>query len=170
MILLIMEMAFTLFWKKDGPGGFMSQWFQSKFTVDAQEFTTAEQYMMYRKALLFNDSGVAAKILDTKSPRTVKSLGRQVQGFRESVWKDHREQIVYDGNYAKFSQSEMLKKLLLDTGESILAEASPYDMIWGIGLDPKHKNAKNPVAWPGKNLLGNALMAVRSAIRQEAEN
>lgn len=40
----------------------------------------------------------------------------------------------------KFSQNENLKKQLLDTNDDILADASPYDKIYGIGMYPENKN------------------------------
>ena len=38
-----------------------------------------------------------------------------------------REDIVYRGNLAKFGQNEELRKALLETGDSVLVEASPLD-------------------------------------------
>ena len=34
----------------------------------------------------------------------------------------------------KVEQNEDVKDLLLATGDKIIAEASPYDTIWGIGM------------------------------------
>ncbi len=49
-------------------------------------------------------------------------------------------------------------------GDRILVEASPVDKIWGIGLAADHTDAMFPEKWPGLNLLGIALMEVRSRI------
>jgi ribA/ribD-fused uncharacterized protein len=54
-----------------------------------------------------------------------------------------------------------LKHQLIDTKDSILVEASPYDKIWGIGLDEKDAKIK---IWKGENLLGNALMDIRDIL------
>ncbi|WP_219999767.1 NADAR domain-containing protein [Gilliamella apicola] len=37
--------------------------------------------------------------------------------------------MFYQGNFAKFNQNEHLKKILLSTGNKILVEASPHDII-----------------------------------------
>ena len=151
---------YHLFWT--GP---FSQWNNSEFVVDGQKYVTAEQYMMHKKALLFNDKNTADKIIKSDSPATQKSLGRKVKGFDEKIWRKHREQIVYDGNYAKFSQNEYLLKELLDTGDKILVEASPVDKIWGIGLAEENKDAYNPVKWRGLNLLGKVLTQVKHDLK-----
>ena len=68
------------------------------------------------------------------------------------------------GNLLKFSQSSELERILLDTGDAILVEASPYDRIWGIGMKEDHRNATKPELWKGQNLLGRALMDVRAML------
>jgi hypothetical protein len=69
-------------------------------------------------------------------------------------------------NVAKFSQNRDLKTALLDTSSKTLVEASPLDVIWGIGLD-KSTALQTPVSqWRGLNLLGQILMRVRATIRE----
>src|SRR5262245_52068771 len=103
--------AFTLFW--NGP---FSQWHSSEFVVGGITFTHAEQFMMYAKAMLFGDRDAAEGILNAKTAREQKALGRQVKGFDESAWILFREGIVFDGSYAKFSQNPELREVLLATG------------------------------------------------------
>ncbi len=74
--------------------------------------------------------------------------------------------IVVNGNMLKFSQNEELKNFLLSTNNKILAEASPYDKIWGIGIGQDDKDAYNIDKWKGENLLGKALMKVREELRK----
>jgi ribA/ribD-fused uncharacterized protein len=89
--------------------------------------------MMWNKAVFFNDHETAAAIIKSTQPREQKALGRQVRGFVENEWNKVCKDIVYKGNYFKFSQNPNLKSKLLDTYPTILIEASPTDMIWGIG-------------------------------------
>ena len=70
-----------------------------------------------------------------------------------------------EGNKAKFGQNPKLKEFLLSTGDSILVEASPYDKIWGIGLDRETALKGTVGQWKGENLLGCALMEVRDWLR-----
>lgn len=146
-------------------GSIYSQWAKTKFSDEnGTVFSTAEQFMMNGKALLFGDMAIAEQILKTNDPKKQKALGRQVKLFNEELWNDNRLDIVIKGNLLKFSQNEDLKAKLLATGDKILVEGSPYDKIWGVGLkydDPKILNDAN---WKGLNLLGKALMAVRSKL------
>ena len=72
---------------------------------------------------------------------------------------------MYDALYYKFSQNDDILQKLLSTGNSTLAEASPRDRIWGIGLNIT--DAYSGKKWKGQNLLGKALMNVRDNILQK---
>jgi len=141
-----------------------SQWFASPFTIDGVRYPTAEHFMMAGKARLFGDQKIEEKILQSSHPKQAKELGRKVRGFDEATWLRERYRLVVEGNLAKFSQNAALKQFLLGTGKRVLVEASPYDRIWGIGLAADHPDAEKPAAWKGLNLLGFALMEVRSML------
>ena len=97
-----------------------SQWFPAPFVVDDVLFPTAEHYMMVRKAELFGDKAIVEMMLSGADPGKVKALGRQVHGFRDELWNQHRFEIVVQGNYAKFSQNDALKEFLLATNTRFL--------------------------------------------------
>lgn len=152
---------FEFFFRSRSP---FSQWHRCKFSDGVNTYCSAEQYMMYQKAMLFGDEEIAAKILASGDQKKIKALGRKVKGFDEKKWIKHREEIVYQGNLLKFSGK--LKKVLLDTGDAILVEASPYDKIWGIGMAATNRFATDPTKWKGLNLLGKALMRVRDTLNE----
>ena len=160
---------YLYFWKATkeaggvGPGCF-SQWWPSPFRIGEQEYPTAEHFMMYSKANLFGDEEIAKQILETESPKEVKSLGRQVRDFDSDLWREHRFAVVLRGNLAKFSQNPELKEYIFTTGESIIVEASPTDTIWGIGLTEEQARTVSPDGWKGMNLLGFALMRTRNLL------
>ena len=143
-----------------------SQWFKKSFTVDNIQYNCCEQYMMAEKARLFDDQATLKKILATNSPAEQKKFGREVKCFSEKIWKKHRYEIVYKGNLAKFSQNDDIKQKLLATGDAILCEANPKDSIWGVALKAHDPKIKNPKLWKGLNLLGQALMQVRDALKK----
>mgnify|MGYP004001613247 CR=1 FL=1 len=160
---------FLGFWGPHQKNGFMCQWYDSIFNVNGVKYSCCEQYMMAKKAELFNDEKIRIQIVNTHNPKTVQRLGRKVKNFNETIWKNKRFGIVCDGNYAKFSQNKDLKTLLMGTGQKTLVEGSPYDLIWGIGLKVSDPNFSNPSKWRGQNLLGKAIMQVRDKLREEDE-
>lgn len=117
--------------------------------------------MMYKKAQLFGDEDVMKRILKTTTPREIKALGRQVKNFNEKIWDQHKEQIVYEGNIAKFSSNPNLLKKLMETHPTRLVEASPYDTVWGVGLGAHDPQIHDSSKWKGQNLLGDILTRVR---------
>jgi ribA/ribD-fused uncharacterized protein len=153
---------YHFFW--NGP---FSQWQRCEFQLESVPFNTAEQAMMYFKALLFKDREIARKISKAIDPGKQKALGRQVRNFREGTWDKHKVDIVRRINLAKFGQNKGLRRKLFQTGDKTLVEASPHDMIWGIGLDEQKALVTPANQWPGQNLLGECLTDVRSQLRKE---
>ncbi|MGO4529514.1 NADAR family protein [Paenibacillus sp. 2TAF8] len=152
---------FTFFWRTASP---FSQWFLADFTVNGVQYTSAEQYMMHQKALLFNDQNNADKIMKTRSASVQKKLGRQVAGFNQTIWESECQRIVYEGNRAKFTQNEDLLAALLATRGTTLVEASPDDRIWGVGLAEEDPRIRNRKTWRGTNWLGEILTRLREEI------
>jgi ribA/ribD-fused uncharacterized protein len=163
---------YLLFWgHRPAAGGkagasCMSQWYAAPFEHEGVTYLTAEHFMMAGKARLFGDEEAVAQILATPGPDKVKAIGRRIKHYDDAAWSRERYAIVLAGNLAKFGQHAALKAFLLGTGDKILVEASPVDAIWGIGLAQDDPAAAKPHEWQGENLLGFALMEVRSLLRQ----
>ncbi len=165
------DLNLILFWGHTAKPGKIrkacfSQWYPIHFTLEGVEYCCTEQYMMAQKALLFGDQETCARIMATDQAGEIKALGREVRNFDEQKWNENKYQIVLRGNVAKFSQNEPLKEFLLGTGTAVIAEASPYDGIWGIRLGLDDPKAQDPRNWNGENLLGFALMEARDIIRE----
>lgn len=162
------------FFRPNEAYGFLSQWYKCYFKIEGITYTTAEQYMMAKKALLFQDYDIYEKIMREDDPAVCKALGREVHGFKNDKWEANCEEIVFNGNYAKFKQNHRLAHMLLRTGDTTLAEANPRDKIWGIAIPATIDRGKkdNPDVqdtdkWKGKNLLGNIIMQVRESLKLE---
>lgn len=164
------------FFRETEEYGFLSNFYYSPFTVSymnedgvkSYEFKTAEHAVHFFKAMLFNDMETANKIMMTDYPKVAKSLGREVKNFNDFTWNNNKEVIYFDVIKAKFTdeRNKDIKQKLIDTGESILVECSPYDRIWGIGYTKESSEfiCKEFDKW-GQNLLGKILMRVRDRIR-----
>jgi ribA/ribD-fused uncharacterized protein len=149
--------TFTFFYATASP---FSQWHTSRFKLE-HLFSSAEQYMMYRKAMLFEDKETAEKILKSNDVRKIKQFGREVKSFDENIWESKRVDIVWQGNKAKFDQNKDLQSSLFATQGTTLVEAAPNDRVWGIGVAEDDARAYSRETWLGKNLLGEVLTQLR---------
>lgn len=157
-------MSIVCFHNPDEENGYLSNWYLSEFTVDSISFSSMEQYMMYKKAVCFEDKETAAQILATNNTAEIKALGRIVANYNDHMWNGVRQIIVFKGLVAKFSQNNDLKQQLKATGTSLLAECAVNDKIWGIGLSMTDPQRLDTSKWEGQNLMGYALMMARNCL------
>ncbi len=154
------------FHKPNEENGYLSNWYLLSFEIDGIKFSSVEQYMMYKKAICFNDLEIANKIMATDNVESIKAFGRAVSNYNDDVWSAIRKNVVKDALLAKFSQNSELKDKLLNTGNDTLCECAVRDLIWGIGLSMSDPDRFNKEKWRGNNLLGNTLMEVREELRK----
>ena len=128
-------------------------------------FNCSEQYFMYYKCITFDPTNqkLLDMILKETNPVKIKALGKKVQNFDENIWTSKKYFIMLNGLYYKFSQNPLLKEKLLNTGSKKLYEAAPRDRIWGIGFSAE-KAVNIDISKYGSNLLGNALMELRTKL------
>lgn len=156
---------YVFFW-----GGVFSQWQSCKFEDNnGIKYSSAEQYMMYHKALLFNDLEIANKIMNIKDVKEIKQLGREVKNFDKEIWEDIANDIVYLGTYFKFSQNEELKNSIFKYNDKEFVEASPKDKIWGVGLHETNPLILDKNNWLGTNWLGNCVTEVTQDLFNDCE-
>ncbi len=155
------------FYKETEELGCLSNWYKSAFTYAGIHYSCAEQYMMYQKAMLFDDETVAKQILETDDTYEMKSLGRLVHHYNDALWRKLSYRIMYKGIKAKFLENDDLRKILFSTKDNILAECAPRDYIWGIGMTSDDPEIQDTSKWKGSNKLGALLMEVREDLRRE---
>jgi ribA/ribD-fused uncharacterized protein len=154
-----------------------SNFFISFFTLDGQTWPTVEHYFQASKfpstpyvevikaantpykafilAQQIKKGGYIGKwVLNKTDNRTLNTLIDENNHFSlRSDWEEVKLQVMEEAVYAKFSQNQNLKKLLLSTGDEEIVENSPRDSFWGVGKDGK-----------GHNHLGKILMKVRARL------
>lgn len=145
-------------------GGPFSQWVPCTFTDEKDvKYNCTEQYMMAQKALLMKDHDMYAKIMAATDPSVMKyAYGRNIKNFNSKLWDKHKFDIVFKGNLLKFTQNKKFNDYIKTFENYTIAEASPTDTIWGIGLSVT--DAKKGLPWRGQNLLGKVIMNVRDFI------
>ena len=134
-----------------GDYSFLSNFHVSMLTYKGICFTSSEQAYVYSKKLPTPEW--LAEVLSEDRPGHIKFLGSKVK-LRDN-WDNFKYNIMKDIVRCKFTQSPLLTKLLLDTGDSYLEETNWWrDTYWGVC---------NGV---GENHLGNILMQLRKEIRE----
>jgi len=145
---------------------YMSNFYKTIFTdKDGIKYNCSEQYFMYHKCKIFDPKNniLLETIITETSATKIKKYGRQVQNFNDIFWKEKRYNIMLEALRLKFNQNEIIKQKLLETKPKILYEASKNDRIWGIGYYDKDAMQIDKSKF-GENLLGNALMEIRSEL------
>lgn len=155
----------VFFHKPDEPYGFLSNWFYSPFDINDTHYTSAEQYIMHQKCLLFGDENSAKAILATEYPEKQQDIGRQAKGYVNNVWAGSRQLIAVRGLFAKFRQNDELMGKLLETNEAYLVECAHTDTIWVCGKRLNEPDRLDASKWNGQNILGFSLMEVRNNIQ-----
>lgn len=138
--------------------GVFSNFHECDFEYMGHRCKSSEQALMMAKADVFGDEATLEKIKRADAPGVCKRLGRSVKPYKDSVWAAARYDKMVEILKLKFADPR-LRKVLLDTANAVIAEASPTDRIWGIGRGVSE--ARGGAKWLGENLLGQALMEVR---------
>ena len=125
----------------------------------------SEKAIMLNKAVLMDDREIFNKLLETSNPSYCKKLGRQIKNFNQEKWNSNIEKIAFSVLFDKFNSNQNLKKILLETKDSILVEATEHDTIWGAGINIRDKDIYDQTKWKGSNILGYTLMKVREVIK-----
>ena len=126
---------------------------------------------MAEKAAYFGDFDMYEAILNAKNPKEAKKYGRMVKNFNADQWSEVCFDRMYNAVYAKFSQNEDLKALILSKeyeGKGFV-EGSPFDAIWGVKMDWRNPDIDNEENWQGQNLLGKVLNKVREELLKNGE-
>lgn len=143
-----------------------SNWQSSPMIIDSVRYSCVEQYMMAMKARLFGDRDALKKIMATQIPKLQKQYGREVKGFDPAAWSDVAYEVVLRATVEKYRQNPKLLILLQKAGDLEFVEASPEDVIWGIGLGTENPDALDKTKWRGQNLLGKAITQAKELIEE----
>lgn len=155
----------VFFYNRSSP---LSNFFPAPVNIDGVRYKCTEQYYQSKKAEILGDEGAAVKIMAADDPLTCKKLGDQAIRTQETQkkWAAEKVKVMEKANLHKFQQNSHLKAVLLSTGDMLLAEASPKDTFWGIGMPMKDKKKTDRKQWPGQNHLGEVLMTIRHHLKE----
>lgn len=140
--------------------GFLSPFWPVDFVMDETRYSCALQAYEAERAKELKDDGLRAKILGTRSPRSIRLLTKKVVGHpRDSkgLWLKIFTEIYQDEN---------LRERLVSTGTDALVYADFRPGPSGIGLAEKDSGVLDPTKWKGENAVGMALETVRTTVRE----
>ena len=160
------ENGVTLFCSKYSP--LSNLYSESDFTIDGETYCSSEQYIQWRKAMLFNDEISAARIKAERNPYAIMGLGKKVKDFKLPTWKKECPSILKTACAAKIQQVPIARKALIETGDNVIGEAT-LDKNFGIGLNITDTAALIPDSWPGDNQFGKILMEIRNEVKKQAQ-
>ena len=83
----------------------LSNHYRCPIRVDSNGFSSVEQFLMYKKAMMFEDTAAAAKILATDDAILQKRYGKKIDGYNDEAWKERGPDILLHGLLAKFEQN-----------------------------------------------------------------
>ena len=115
-----------------------SNFHHSKFELNGITYFCSEQIIQSQKALLFNDTITAERIMLCDTALECKELGKTISEFREEKWKEEAGTLCLPGILAKFKANPCLAEMLLSTGEQTIVEAT-FDTMLGRGI-PLHQS------------------------------
>lgn len=143
------------FYSSTNKWAWLSNFWLCDILIDGKVYKSTEHFYQCAK---FIDPHIQKEIMDCATPKEVFLLANGKSGkYKDKIkinWHNIKDQVMKDALMAKFTQHNDLKKKLLETGNSKLVEASPYDSYWGCGKDKK-----------GLNKLGQLLEEVRNKLR-----
>lgn len=143
-----------------------SRWYSLAFEIEGKSFFCIEQYMMAEKACFFDDEECERRIMNNNDIEDITLLGQQIKIFDGFLWDNYKKDVIRQGNVAKFADNKELFEFLISTDDAILVEATPYDVVWGIGMREGDQGIDNPHNWKGENILGFTLMKIRDFFNQ----
>jgi len=143
-------MQIIKFYSVNDEYGEFSNFANYPIVIDGERWKTTEHYFQTMK---FNSQKYRNIVKQSTTAMEAAKKGRNRKEKIKRNWDKIKDNIMYEAVYAKFTQHEFLKELLISTKDAKLIEDSPTDAYWGNGANNK-----------GLNRLGTILMNVRSKI------
>jgi ribA/ribD-fused uncharacterized protein len=130
-----------------------SNFYLDPVIIDGIHYVALENFF---QAMKTTDPEERNLIGSASTPRKAKQLGRKVT--LRPDWDAIRIPVMRYGLAHKFTSSNALGQLLLDTGDKLMVEGNTWgDTFWGV----------DSATGQGENWLGTLLMAQRARLRYE---
>lgn len=139
------------FYKISDEYGCFSNFAHYGFELDGKWWQTSEHYFQAQK---FWGTKYEEQIRLLDNPMKAAEMGRSRSLPLREDWEQVKDEVMRKAVFAKFSQNNELKNILLNTGSEYIVENTSNDYYWGCGTNGS-----------GKNMLGVILMEIRDKLR-----
>ena len=143
-----------------GAGCVLSNFFPCSVTIFNITFTSTEQAYQYRKALFFQDLGLAQQVLGSNTASQCKAVTKSLV---DRSWDAIKVSVLEHIVRAKLAQVPAYRQALL-AAEDLIIESVPGDTFWSCGLLAREAVNTFPAQWPGRNVMGRLHMMLRSEL------
>jgi ribA/ribD-fused uncharacterized protein len=135
--------------------GAFSNFSRHPIKLRGKTWPTSEHFF---QAMKFEGTSIEEEVRKAEGPREAAAMGRDRKNPLRKDWESVKDDIMREAVFAKFTQHDSLRELLLSTGDAPLVEHTDKDSYWGDGGDGS-----------GKNMLGKILVETRRRLRGEQE-
>lgn len=136
--------------------------------IEDVKFDCLQRFIVMGKVLLFNK--IKVRRLRQSELSELNSFELGIRNVDFNVWSQINLIWTTIGNYLKFQNSNLRSVLQRSSGK-FLANANPYDKLFGIGISTRNPNIYYPNRWKDSskmskgqeptNKLGESLMMIR---------
>ena len=128
--------------------GEFNNFYPCRIKISGRAYKSVEHYYQSRKPVSRKHREyIIAAPNAAEAKRRAYGIGKE--NWRRD-WKKVKFAVMRKALYAKFTQNQRLKRVLLSTGDSALHEGHSHDPVWGM---------------QGQDLAGRLLVELRSSIR-----
>ena len=123
---------------------------------------SSEHAYNYVKAIRRGSPELAQAIKDAPTALLAKQVTKKLPF--DPKWKDEKVQVMKDILSSKCEQVPEFKKALIDSKQTKLVEAVPWDFFWSTGLSKQDTLNTKSKFWFGSNQMGLLLTEIRDSI------
>ena len=100
-------------------------------TYRGVRFSSSEHAYQYEKCKQTSYADAAAAIMKAPFPKMAKEIASKIPQCDLKEWKTFKDVVMYDILDTKSQQVPMFKKALIDSGDSLLVEATRHE-YWHV--------------------------------------
>ena len=142
----------------------LSNHFPCELEVFNEKFKNVEEAYFWRMSSGMGNQDLAKRILESRHAGEAKRLSKEIaDDLTRLKWEKENVGIMEHLLAAKAGQCKRFLECLMESKESVLAEATP-SKFWGTGLSIFVTKNCSESCWPGQNMLGALLMELRAKL------